>query len=201
MDYTLLLKSITGHISLSREEESFFLSLLQNRKVRKKQMLFHEGMANRYMAFVISGCLRSFSIDKNGFEHVLQFAPPGWWIADIRSLLTGQPGRLNIDAVDDSTVVLLEQDQRNEICRKTPAFERYFRILAENSLATYQHRLIDNLSLPARERYENFCRQYPSLINCLPQKQVAAYIGVTPEFLSKMLNAPSVRTDPHDNKL
>ncbi|HEY6083574.1 MAG TPA: Crp/Fnr family transcriptional regulator, partial [Chitinophagaceae bacterium] len=69
-----------------------------------------------------------------------------------------------------------------------PKFERFFRILAENSLATYQHRLIDNLSLSAMERYHNFCRLYPSLIQCLPQKQVAAYIGVTPEFLSKMLN-------------
>ncbi|HVV05788.1 MAG TPA: hypothetical protein VHC96_16270, partial [Puia sp.] len=67
--------------------------------------------------------------------------------------------------------------------------ERFFRILAENSLATYQQRLVENLSLPAIDRYNNFCRLYPSLIECLPQKQVAAYIGVTPEFLSKMLSS------------
>ena len=69
-----------------------------------------------------------------------------------------------------------------------PKLERFFRVIAENALAAYQHRLIDNLGLSAMERYDNFCRRYPSLIQCLPQKQVAAYIGVTPEFLSKMLN-------------
>ena len=87
---------------------------------------------------------------------------------------------------------LLEQHYQSflfdQLFKKIPSFERFFRILAENALATYQQRLIDNLSLPAIERYNNFCRLYPSLIECLPQKQVASYIGVTPEFLSKMLS-------------
>ena len=146
------------------------------------------GRLIKFQAFVVEGCLRSYSIDKNGFEHVLQFAPPGWWIGDMQSILTQQPGTLYIDAIDDTAIILLYRSDLEKIYTAIPKFERFFRILAENALATYQHRLINNLSLSAKERYENFCQLYPSLIQCLPQKQIAAYIGVTPEFLSKMLS-------------
>ena len=188
MDVTILLKNIATHISLNNEEEAYFVSFLQHRKIKKKHFLYQEGDINKFQAFVAEGCLRSYSIDKNGFEHVLQFAPPGWWIGDIQSIITQEPGTLYIDAVEDSEVLLLFKKDLEKIYTTVPKLERFFRILAENALATYQHRLIGNLSLSAKERYENFCRLYPSLIQCLPQKQVAAYIGVTPEFLSKMLN-------------
>ena len=188
MDVTILLKNIATHISLNNEEEAYFVSLLQHRKIKKKHFRDQEGDINKFQAFVAEGCLRSYSIDKNGFEHVLQFAPPGWWIGDIQSIITQEPGTLYIDAVEDSEVLLLFKKDLEKIYTTVPKLERFFRILAENALATYQHRLIGNLSLSAKERYENFCRLYPSLIQCLPQKQVAAYIGVTPEFLSKMLN-------------
>lgn len=188
MDVTILLKNIATHISLTNEEEAYFVSFLQHRKIRKKHFLYQEGDISKFQAFVAEGCLRSYSIDKNGFEHVLQFAPPGWWIGDIQSIITQEPGTLYIDAVEDSEVLLLFKKDLEKIYTTVPKLERFFRILAENALATYQHRLIGNLSLSAKERYENFCRLYPSLIQCLPQKQVAAYIGVTPEFLSKMLN-------------
>lgn len=180
------------HISLTGEEAAYFVSFLQHRKIKKKHFLYQEGDINKFQAFIVEGCLRSYSIDKNGFEHVLQFAPPGWWIGDMQSIITQEPGTLYIDAVDDSGVMLLFKPDLEKIYTAVPKFERFFRILAENALATCQHRLIGNLSLSAKERYENFCRLYPSLVQCLPQKQVAAYIGVTPEFLSKMLNQPAV---------
>ena len=193
MTQDLLLKNIAKHITLSKEEEERLVSQLKNKKIKKKQFLFREGDIHKHAVFVTAGCLRSYSIDKNGFEHILQFAPPGWWIGDMRSLITQQPGTLNIDAVDDSEILLLLKSDLEKLYAGIPKLERFFRILAENSLATYQHRLIDNLSLSAMERYDNFCKLYPSLIEYLPQKQIAAYIGVTPEFLSKMLHQVSVK--------
>lgn len=184
----LLLRNIARHIQLDTEEQDYFISLLRPFNLRKKEFLFREDEINKYQAFVLSGCLRSYSIDKNGFEHILQFAPADWWIADMRSNLTQQPGTLYIDAIFDSEMLLLYRTDLEKLYIKVPKFEHYFRVLAENALVTLQHRLIDNLSLTAKERYENFCKRYPSLIQSLPQKQVAAYIGVTPEFLSKMLN-------------
>jgi len=188
MEYGLLLQNIAKHIQLSADEEKYFLSLWQTKKLRRKQFLQQEGEVTKNVVFVVSGLLRMYSIDKNGFEHILQFAPPGWWIGDIKSYLSQQPGNLYIDTLEDCEILLMEKDQLDQLYRNVPSFERFFRILAENSLATYQQRLIDILSLPAIERYNNFCRLYPSLIECLPQKQVASYIGVTPEFLSKMLS-------------
>ncbi len=193
MNHELLLQNIAKHINLATEEETYFISLLQHKKIKRRQYLFHEGDINKFQVFVVEGCLRSYSIDKNGFEHVLQFAPPGWWIGDMASFLKQQPGTLYIDAIEDTEVVLLYKSDLENLYSTVPKFERFFRILAENALATYQHRLINNLSLPAKERYENFCRLYPSLIQRLLQKQIAAYIGVTPEFLSKMLSQAAAK--------
>src|SRR5688572_3496133 len=188
MQHELLLQNIGKHISLNEEEKVQVVSLFKMKKLKKKQFLLQEGDIQTQAAFVTEGCLRSYSIDRNGFEHVLQFAPPGWWIGDMRSYINQQPGILTIDTIDDSEILLVPKTDLDRLYLAIPKLERLFRILAENSLATYQHRLIDNLSLSAMERYNNFCRLYPSLIEYLPQKQVASYIGVTPEFLSKMLS-------------
>jgi CRP/FNR family transcriptional regulator, anaerobic regulatory protein len=188
MHSEILLQNIHKHVSLSKEEGEQLMSLVKSKKIKKKQFFLQEDEVQKHAVFVTEGCLRSYSIDKNGFEHVLQFAPAGWWIGDMRSLVTQQPGILNIDAIDDSEIILLLRSDLERLYSAIPKMERFFRILAENSLATYQHRLIDNLSLSAMERYNNFCSLYPSLIEYLPQKQVASYIGVTPEFLSKMLS-------------
>lgn len=189
MKSDLLLKDIARYIRLSTAEEGRLVALLKNKKIRKRQFFLQEGEVQTHLAYVTAGCLRSYSIDNNGFEHILQFAPPGWWIGDMCSLIRRDPGTLYIDAVDDSELILLAKPDLDELFISVPALERFFRIIAENALVACQHRLIDHLSLPALERYAHFCKLYPSLIQCLPQKQVAAYIGVTPEFLSKMLNS------------
>ena len=188
MDASLLLKSIGRHISLAPEEEAHFLSILHYKSVKKKQFLTREGEITRGHTFVTSGILRSYSIDANGYEHVIQFAPPGWWIGDIGSMIHQRPSILSIDALEDSEVLYIAEANVDDLYERIPAFERFFRILTQNALAAHQQRIVSILSLPAKERYAEFCRLYPSLIDCLPQKQVASYIGVTPEFLSKMLN-------------
>jgi CRP-like cAMP-binding protein len=191
MDASLLLQHIARHITLSPEEQTLFTSFLHHRTLKKKQFLNQEGEITKGPAFVTVGLLRSYSIDSNGFEHVIQFAPPGWWVGDMNSMIRQQPGILSVDALEDSEVLWLWKSDLDALFHKIPAFERFFRILAENALGAHQIRLVNILSLPAKERYANFCQLYPSLIECLPQKQIASYIGVTPEFMSKMLNSHS----------
>ncbi|MBC7937525.1 MAG: Crp/Fnr family transcriptional regulator [Rhizobacter sp.] len=187
----LLLQSISKYIQLTTEEENFFLSLLQPKKIRKKQLLTQEGDINQSAKFVLSGLLRMYSVDKNGFEHIIQFAPAGWWIGDLYSYHKQQPGNLFIDAIEDTEIVEISRNSIDILFEKIPKFERFFRILAENALAAYQQRLSSNLNLPAKDRYGYFVELYPSLFLSLPQKYIASYIGVTPEFLSKMLNQPA----------
>ncbi len=186
MQTSLLLDNVGKYIDLQEEEALFFVSLLKEKMVKRKQHLLRENEVCYYSTFVNNGCLRGYTLDKNGYEHILQFAPPGWWIADMYSMLTGQPGDLYIEALEDTEVLLLHIDDRNRLMQEIPKFERFFRIIIEKSLVTFRQRLMENLGLPARERYLLFCKRYPTLIERLPQKQVAAYIGVTPEFLSKM---------------
>ncbi len=186
MDHSLILKNLARHIQLTKKEEEYFISLLEEKKLKKKHFLVRENEHNTFTAFVTHGCLRSYSVDRNGFEHIVQFAPPGWWIAYIYSIISGEPGKLNIDALEDTEMFLLKRKDQEKLFDKNPKFERFFRILTENSIAANHSRLMDYMGLSAQERYEGFCQRYPTLMKSLPQKQIASYIGVTPEFLSKM---------------
>jgi len=178
----LILQNVAKHIQLNKKEEDYFLSLLKERKLKKKEFL----VTDDSVAFVIKGCLRSYSIDVNGFEHIMQFAPVDWWIGDMSSIVSQTKSSLSIDAIEDSEVLLLSRHDQLKLFDELPKFERFFRIIMERSLASTYRRLMDILGLTAQQRYESFCKYYPTLINILPQKHIAAYIGVTPEFLSKM---------------
>jgi CRP-like cAMP-binding protein len=186
MSSNLIIESVSRHISLSAEEQQLFLSLLQYKTYKRKQLILQDGQICKNSTFVIKGCLRGYTIDNNGDEHVLNFAPVGWWIADMYSLLTQKPGILNIETLEETDVLLLSKINQEKLYHQIPQFERFFRIITENSLVGYQQRVIDNMSITAEERYHNFCRRYPTLINYLPKKQIASYIGVTPEFFSRM---------------
>jgi len=186
MNTTLILESLSKHITLTTPEEDVFMSVLHEKKLKKKQFLVHENEFNKFTAFVTKGCLRSYSVDRNGFEHIIQFAPPGWWIADMASVISNQPGKLNIDALEDTEMLILSRENQLSLFEKIPKTERFFRIITENSIAANSHRLIDYMGLTAQERYFTFCNRYPMLMQTLPQKQIASYIGVTPEFLSKI---------------
>ncbi|MDP1802588.1 MAG: Crp/Fnr family transcriptional regulator [Bacteroidota bacterium] len=186
MDHSLILKNVAKHISLTASEKEYFSSLLEFKKIKAKQFLLRSGEICKYSSFVTMGCLRAFTVDKNGVEHILSFAPQEWWVGDMYSLLSQKPGNLNVEAMVDTEVLMLLKTDQEKLYEKVPKFERFFRIIIEKSLVAYQQRLMDNLSLTAQERYLKFCTTYPAIINTIPQKQVAAYIGVTPEFLSKL---------------
>jgi CRP-like cAMP-binding protein len=186
MDAQPLINSICRHVLLSPEEEEAVRKRVESRTLHRKAVLLEPGQICYHSTFVVSGCLRSFLHDRDGVERVLHFAPTGWWIADMASYITSSPATLTLDALEDSELLLLSKEGQQELFRISPKFERFFRILVENSLVTHQRRLLDNLSLPAAERYDQFCRRYPTLVQSLPQKQIAAYLGVTPEFLSKL---------------
>ena len=182
----LILQNIAKHVALTPEEEALFLSKTTTQKHKAKSVLLHAGKVAESTFFVNSGILRSFTINDNIIEHVLHFACEGWWMGDMYSYISGKPGHLFIEVLEDAEVVILTKENHQELYKALPKLERFFRILAENSLVTHQERLMDNLSLTAEERFEKFCKKYPTLIHKLPQKHIASYIVVTPEFFSKM---------------
>lgn len=181
-----ILDNISKIITLTPEEQAFFLSKTETRHYKAKTIIQNAGQVCKEGYFVNSGLLRSFNINDNIVEHVMSFACEGWWISDMYSLLSQKPGNLFIEVLEDAEVVVLSKENQEQLYHEIPKFERFFRILIENSLVANQERLMDNLSLTAEERFEKFCRKYPTLIQKVSQKQIASFIGVTPEFFSKM---------------
>ena len=181
-----ILENIAKHVSLTPEEETLFLSKTETKQFKTKTILLSAGEVATCTYFVNSGILRSFNINDNIIEHVLHFACEGWWIGDMYSYISEKPGNLFIEVLEDAEVVIITKENHQKLYQEIPKLERFFRILAENSLVAHQERLMDNLSLTAEERFEKFCSKYPTLIQKVPQKQIASFIGVTPEFFSKM---------------
>ena len=182
----LIIQNISKLITLTSEEEQLFLSKTETRQYKAKTIILNAGQVCKEGYFVNSGLLRSFNINDNIVEHVMSFACEGWWISDMYSLLSQKPGNLFIEVLENAEVVILSKENQEQLYHEIPKLERFFRILTENSLVANQERLMDNLSLTAEERFEKFCRKYPTLIQKVSQKQIASYIGVTPEFFSKM---------------
>ncbi|MVO08742.1 cyclic nucleotide-binding domain-containing protein [Flavobacterium sp. TP390] len=182
----LILDNISKITPLTDSEKEFILSKTEVKEFKAKTLLHSAGEICKHSYFVNSGIVRSFNINDHIVEHVLHFACEGWWIGDMYSLLSQKPGNLFIEVLEDAEVVVLSKENQEILYHEIPKLERFFRILMEKSLVAHQERLMDNLSLSAEERFEKFCNRYPGLILKVPQKQIASYIGVTPEFFSKM---------------
>lgn len=182
----LILQNIAKHIALSPDEQLLFLSKTETQTFKAKTILLSSGEICKHSYFVNSGILRSFNINDNIVEYVLSFACEGWWIGDMYSLISQKQGNLFIEVLEDAEIVTLSKENQEYLYAEIPKLERFFRILTENSLVANQERLMDNLSLSAEERFEKFQIKYPTLLQKIPQKHIASYIGVTPEFFSKM---------------
>ena len=182
----LFIDNIEKYFTLSEAERETILGLTQIKKLRKKEFLLQEGEVSKCSAFVLSGCLRSYFVDSNGFEHILQFAIEDWWITDMMSITTQTAANLNIDAIQDSELLILTRENQLELFEKCPKMEKYFRIITEKGMANIQTRLLENMSLPAVQRYKNLTKKYPKIVEKVPQKLIASFLGITPEFLSKL---------------
>lgn len=186
MDCNLLLTHISRHIHLEAQEEEYLKSKVQFRKLRRRQYLVQAGDVCKFETFVAKGCLRAYYVDKDGNDHILQFAPEDWWISDLHSFLTQTPALLNVDALEDSELFQFDKESLEKLYQVVPKFERYFRIMLQKAFIAHQQRILQNISLTADTRYLLFRQKFPSLEQRLPQYQIASYLGITPEFLSKI---------------
>lgn len=181
-----LFHTINEKISLSAEDLEVIKPFFIPKKIRKRQYLLQEGDVCKYTAFIEKGALRSYSLDEKGNEHVVQFALEGWWIGDQYSVLTGEPSVYNIDAIEDSEVLLISNVSSEAMLEKVPAMEKYFRILLQNNMIAMQRRLVASLSMTAEEKYTRMLNAYPDIIQRVPQHMIASYLGITPETLSRI---------------
>ncbi|SDH53653.1 Crp/Fnr family transcriptional regulator [Winogradskyella thalassocola] len=182
----LLTQNILNHITLSKKELESFCSLFNQKEVRKKHFLMQEGEICKFEGFVTKGLFRVYHIDSNGFEQVLYFAQENWWITDIDSFTNEKPSQLYIQALEDSEVLLISKKDKEFAYNKIPKIEKLFRVMTQKTHIALQRRIIDNLSKTADQRYIDFIEKYPKLFQRLTNVQIAAYLGISHEFLSKI---------------
>ena len=180
----LVLKNIAKHILLEEDEAAYFFSLLKEKKHPKKSIILKEGEVCKTIIFVQSGTLRAFYRDQEGKESTIMFAISDWWITDMACFINHQPAILNIETIEVSHVLHLQKEDLDDLYLKIPKFERFFRIIMQNAYIREQLRVIQNLSLSAEQRYYIFLEKYPQIVKQVTQKQIASYLGITPEFLS-----------------
>jgi CRP-like cAMP-binding protein len=184
--YEILQAHILKRIELMNEEFERTKTFFAPKKIRKGQFLLRAGEVCRYLAFVEKGILRQYSIDDRGEEHVIQFAFEDWWISDMYSALTQTPATYNIDALEDTEALLLESVLQERLCTEIPKFERFFRLLLQGSFVAKERRINSALSLSAEEQYLALVRSCSDLALRIPQNQIASYLGITPQSLSRI---------------
>jgi len=184
--FEVLFSKVEEKISLTKAEKEICKSLFIPKKIRKRQYILQQDDICKNLIFVEKGLLRSYSVDEKGNEHILQFAPEGWWIADLFSFFTGETSAYTIDAIEDSELLLITNPAIEQLYERVPKFERYFRILTQNNMVAMQKRLTSELSSSAEEKYLKLISAYPNIVARVPQHMIASYLGLTPETLSRI---------------
>ncbi len=171
---------------LTNHEKDLFCSALQPVPLAPGAFIETADAVTPGLILVETGCLMTYYEDRHATAHVIQFATTGWWTGDLQSLSNQQTGRYFTRALAQSDVWVLSKARWDELLSRGAVFEKFFRLLFQRSLVTHQNRIIEAHALTAQARYENFRKRYPQLEQYVPQKHIASYLGMTPEFLSKL---------------
>lgn len=182
----LLRTNIETKVKLTDEEFEMIARVLRPKVVKRKKDLLRGGEHCRFLAFVEKGCLRSYSVDKKGVEHVIQIATEDYWIADLASFLSGRPGNLFIEAIEESHLILLYGEDLENLYKKIPALDRFFRILYSHAYVSTLDRLNHSFADSAEERYQKLLINHSNITHRVPLIHIASYLGITPESLSRI---------------
>ncbi|MEM0992628.1 MAG: Crp/Fnr family transcriptional regulator [Bacteroidota bacterium] len=184
MYYELLKTHFNKIVRLPPRELDTIVDYYQEEKVAKGTFLLRKSEILRLEGYVVEGCFKISTIDKKGSEKVLYFAARDWWVMDIDSFANQTASSLDIQALEDSTLLVISKARKEQLYQEFPKVERLFRIMYQRSVAAWQKRLIRNQTMTAEERYQHFVTLYPEITELVTNKLIASYLGITQEFLS-----------------
>lgn len=184
--FDILISHIQNKVSLTEEEKTELQSFFSVKKLKKKQYLLQEGDVCKCLSFVNKGLLKSYFTDEKGGENINMFAFEGWWISDFKSFINQEKAVLNIDAVEETELLMITLEDYDKLMLKIPVMDRYFRILYQNSLVTKDYRLIASNSYTAEEKYLQLVQKNPGMIKRVPHNLISSYLGLAPETISRI---------------
>jgi CRP-like cAMP-binding protein len=189
--YALFRRHLERIIPLTDDEFACISSLFTVKNLKKRQFLLQQGDMCKYESYVVSGCLKSYHTDREGQDHILQFSIEDWWAGDLKSFLRKELSSFSIEAIEPVVLLTIDKQRLDRLYAEIPKFEKFFRVLSENALIATSQRIINNLSLSAKERYDLFLTTYPRIAARIPLKDIASYLGITPVFLSQLRREPT----------
>ena len=184
--YDIIFKHLEEKVQLTLSEKELIKTFFKPQRLKKKQFLLVEGHICKYLAFVSKGLLKSYNVDDKGNEHINQFAPEGWWSSDMNSFFNGENSFYTIDAVEDTDLLLITNEDFEKLTLQVPIMDRYFRLLFQNSLISKERRLISSHTHTAEEKYKHILENNPDLVKRIPQNLLASFLGLSPETLSRL---------------
>jgi CRP-like cAMP-binding protein len=186
MVFDLLKENIEKRVALPEDAWNRLVSLLTIQNIKKREVWHKAGDVTEIMGFVTKGCLRTYFTDEKGHEHIVQFAFEDWWTSDLMSFVTQEPSAYSIEALEETTVAVLHKNDYEQLLIDFPIFERFFRLLVQGAYVAGQMRMIAVMSKNAEQRYTELVKKYPALEMRVAQHQIASYLGITPEALSRI---------------
>lgn len=181
-----LLTYIKKYVTLTEKEEQLVIARYHLKKLGKKEHYLTQGEYCKFEAFIISGTTRVYHTDEKGTEHVLYFGFENWWVGDIISFYNEVPATFSIQALEDTQVIEISRENKEELFTLVPALERMFRQITENHLRAMQNRFLSTISESADVRYKRLLERCPQINQLVPQHQIASYLGILPESFSRM---------------
>lgn len=183
-----VLQQIFKETLFTEKEEHFILSKFKKRTLKKGEYLLKADEKVTDLHFIENGCLRTYFIDSIGKEHTLQFAIKGWWISDYIALFGREKTNSvsNIECIRDSILYKISKEDFDKLCNEIPAIGKFHIKNLESAFAAFQRRILENLTLSAKQRYVNFIQTYPNIEQSVKNYHIASYLGITNESLSRI---------------
>ena len=181
-----LTRHIERYVQLTPNEREQLFAVARAVRVRRRQLITQPGAICRHRTYILEGAFRVFHVDDQGKELTVKFGVEDWWVSDFYSYVYQEPAEHYIEALEDARVLQFEYHDIEPLISGSLALSEYFRLTTERAFAHARRRVISQNRDTAEQRYDAFLRKYPQVASRLPQYVLASYLGMTPEFLSRV---------------
>ncbi len=185
-EYSTILNNIRRYVNLTSEEEEKFVSIIKTSRVKKKQFIIQPGFVCQSRTYIVEGAFRVFYLDDEGKEHTVSIGVEDWFVTDFFSYINQEPAMNFAEAIEDSVIFQMRHKDIEPLCKEIHGLSEYFRLTTEKAFAFSRRRVISSISMTAEQRYDEYAEKYPHIISRVPQYILASYLGMSPEFLSKI---------------